>query len=260
MRRHLGWICVVAVLGPPEAQACKCVGQRAIVLPVEGSTVPTNLKFLLAPAGAGFTLSSPIGVVAVFPNPRAVTRVAPPIPLVADTAYTLSVDDKSEVTNFRTGAGPDNTPPTLTDFTFSSFGSPPIGEAPCGTAELIVIEPTAAADDATPADQLHYDFFFGATPGTVDLSASRVTLRPEPLLGAGGCSPNNFPLLDNPRIAGALAVVDLAGNRSMPTQVRVLKGCGCASTSDALPFAALGLMLAGLRPQFRSRQRRRLCG
>jgi uncharacterized protein (TIGR03382 family) len=112
----------------------------------------------------------------------------------------------------------------------------------------VAFTPKGAADDSTPVGQLHFDFFFGQAPGLVDLTTASSTLSPEPVLGEGGCGPNNFPLRSNARVSGALSAVDWAGNRSVATTPRPLKGCGCSSTGTVLPLALLGLL---------GRQRRR---
>ena len=228
-----------------DAEACTCGRPSPLVLPKDGSTsVPTNVKFHFGPGQGEVALLAGQTTVATFKLGSAMQRVGPPALLAPQTDYQLlhAGGEYPERLTFRTGAGPALTRPVLADFDFTPYATPAfitIPPASCGRRESIVFRPMGGADDSTPPDQLTYDFFYGPTPTTVDLAAERLMLGPAPALGEGLCGPQNFPLISSPRVSGALAVVDWAGNRSAPTQVQVLKGCGCSTGASAAPLAAL---------------------
>lgn len=256
--KHLTWLLALAltVALPREAAACSCSGGPLILLPRDGSTnVPTNVHFMFGPSsmthppGTRIELQGNGTFVAVFSPVSGVQRVAAPMLLQPDTQFVLSFGGSAgESVSFRTGPGPDNSHPVLEDFDFLSYGTPPISVGPsCGKYQAIAFKPVGASDDATPTNELNFDFYSGTTPDTVDLSSPVLGLGPDALLSEGACQ-DNFPLSSTPQISGALVAVDLAGNRSAPTRVRIIKGGGgCSSAPTFMPLAALCMLVGSWR-------------
>lgn len=229
-----------------------------MISPVDGATdVPlnvqvrftsalTNVQLLRGDAGVAVDRIEEGGVVALVPRELLA-------PLTTYSIQTLS-SGFALSTTFTTGMAIDSTPPTLGAPTLQAFRSPAIDLTTCGDIRSEFYSLTyGASDDRTAPGQLVHLGFLGATVDTIALDA--------PVLGTAGglvmqsnsaCPQSTLPdLMRRPQLAALAVVVDLAGNRSTPSQAVQVKGSGCSAAGGSL--AIVSTVLLPLRRRRRTR-------
>ncbi len=223
----------------PDAEACSCASHPAVIAPRPNATnVPTNVAFLLDARGSNdmVELVGPFGVVDRFLLSSQAQRLRPTHPLAPNTDYELRAQNDAPVL-FRTGTGPDVTPPVIADFSFTSKGYP---AGPCGGGLELRFHPTGVSDDSP--GPIHLALFTGETTQTIDATTPRLLFGDHPMLWEGAkCVPTNFPLSQTPQLAGALVAVDLAGNQSALTAAKQLRSSGCSAAPGGLAVIAVAL-------------------
>ncbi len=240
----------------PCSVACVPFG---LLSPVDGATdVPlnvqirftsalTNVELLRGDAGVAVDRIQEGGVVALVPRELLA-------PLTTYSIQRLGSDFVLSTT-FTTGMAIDSTPPTLGAPTLQAFRSPAIDLTTCGDIRSEFYSLTyGASDDRTAPGQLIHLGFLGSTVDDIALDV--------PALGTAGalviqsnsaCPQSTLPdLMRRPQLAALAVVVDLAGNRSAPSQAVQVKGCGgCSGAGGSL--AVVSAILVPLR------RRRRTC-
>lgn len=230
------------VLSAGATWACSCARVRSF-FPSSGSTgVPTNVvvqlfgSFLAVPTSASLIAGADSIALTIDSRGANWVSLTPERALLPGTDYQLTFGpSQEEGITFKTGAGPDTTPPAATVL-HKVTGSG--GAGPCGAGQAFELSLAASSDDTGPV-------VFVAFTGT---DGDHLGTRPQAMLEQFGfltdslCS-QNFPLQKTPDLAVAISAMDLAGNLSPPTPARQLKTAGCAAApGDLLGLLAIGLL------------------
>ncbi len=247
-------------LWAPPAWSCTVGCGSGWLGPVDGATdVPLNVQLRFSSRLSGVELFrgdervpadrvEEGGVAALVPR-----RVLAPLTVYSVRVTSAALENAS---TFTTGTDVDSTPPTLGTPTLQAFRNPVVDLTSCGDRRFEFFSLAyGAQDDRTAAGQLIHLGFVGSTVDDIVLDA--------PALGTTGgliIESSNYcreqstlpSLMQRPQLAALAVVVDLAGNRSAPSQPVQVKGCGgCSGAGGSL--AILGAVLLPLRRRRRTR-------
>ncbi len=246
MRRLLLLACLAA---PKIADACSCATLGTIrIVPGPRDGAPLNTRILLevppiediqskhvTPEDIQVTVRGPKGAIAIDvarwgdADLRWI-QLTPKAALSAATRYSVHVSvagKDSLLGQIVTGDAADRTPPTFAGVTKAEVVTDKPNPGRCTTGQAYVaLTVGAAADDATPPQDLRYQVWLADDRGAVDYAkpptATVAARGGELLLGHPSiCSAASFVLPDRPSFKLGVKAIDLAGNASEPSLVDV---------------------------------------
>ena len=250
-------MCLLLWAAPARACSVTC-GGHGWLGPRNGTTdVPLNVQLRFSSTISGVELfrgDQPVPADRV--EEGGVAALVPRQVLAPLTVYSVRTPSTGVLSTFTTGTDIDSTPPTLGAPTLQAFRHPVVDLSSCGDRRFEFFSLAyGAQDDRTAAGQLIHLGFVGSTVDDIGLDA--------PALGTTGgliiensnyCGDQStLPgLMERPQLAALAVVVDLAGNRSAPSQAVQVKGCGgCSGAGGSL--AILSTVLLPLRRRRRTR-------
>ncbi|MDP3231770.1 MAG: hypothetical protein Q8N26_03270 [Myxococcales bacterium] len=254
MRVLLACLSICLLLWAEPAWSCivSCAG-RGWLGPGDGATdVPLNVQLRFWSSLSGVELfRGDERVPADRVEEGGVAALVPRQVLAPLTMYSVRVRGAALESGptFTTGTEVDSTPPTVGAPTLRSFRPPLVDSSSCGGPRFeffsLAYDPQ---DDRTAAGQLIHLGFVGTTVDDIGLDAP--TFGTTGLLiieSSNSCGDSTLPdLMKRPQLAALAVVVDLAGNRSAPSQAVQVKGSGgCSAAGGSL--ALLSAILVPLR-------------